>query len=257
MRILCLVKRVPAPGARINITEDEQYVDDKNLGHAISPHEECGVEAAVQLNEAHGGETTVLSMGGPETEEQLRAAISVGIDKMVLVPTDGSPMDPQQTAAALTAAIQELEAADGAFDLIIFGNESADQGGFQVGIRIAHTLGRPMVNGIKGLDPDEAAEGHIIARREVDAGFEVYELPLPACVGVKEGINLPRYPTMRGRLASKKAELASVEASAEPGGQSQVKLKSPPEQVSETEILGNGPEAASAVVDILDELGVL
>ena len=257
MRILCLVKRVPAPGARINITEDEQYVDDKNLGHAISPHEECGVEAAVQLNEAHGGETTVLSMGGPETEEQLRAAISVGIDKMVLVPTDGSPMDPQQTAAALTAAIQELEAADGAFDLIIFGNESADQGGFQVGIRIAHALGRPMVNGIKGLDPEGGADGHIVARREVDAGFEVYELPLPACVGVKEGINLPRYPTMRGRLASKKAELASVEASAEPGGQSQVKLKSPPEQVSETEILGNGPEAASAVVDILDELGVL
>ena len=257
MRILCLVKRVPAPGARINITEDEQYVDDKNLGHAISPHEECGVEAAVQLNEAHGGETTVLSMGGPETEEQLRAAISVGINKMVLVPTDGSPMDPQQTAAALTSAIQDLEAADGAFDLIIFGNESTDQGGFQVGIRIAHALGRPMVNGIKGLDPGEAAEGHIIARREVDAGFEVYELPLPACVGVKEGINLPRYPTMRGRLASKKAEMETVDATADAGGQAQVKLKSPPEQVSETEVLGNGPEAAPAVVDILEELGVL
>lgn len=257
MRILCLVKRVPAPGARINITDDEQYVDDKNLGHAVSPHEECGVEAAVQLNEAHGGETTVMSMGGPETEEQLRAAVSVGINKMVLVPTDGAPKDPQQTAAALTTAIQELEEADGPFDLIIFGNESADQGGFQVGVRIAHALGRPMVNGIKGLDLDEATEGHIIARREVDAGFEVYELPLPACVGVKEGINLPRYPTMRGRLASKKAELDTVEASAEAGGQSQVKLKSPPEQESTTEILGNGPEAAAAVVDILDELGVL
>lgn len=257
MRILCLVKRVPAPGARINITDDEQYVDDKNLGHAISPHEECGVEAAVQLNEKHGGETTVLSMGGAETEEQLRAAVSVGINKMVLVPTDGSPMDPQQTAVGLTAAIQELEETDGAFDLIIFGNESADQGGFQVGIRIAHALGRPMVNGIKGLDLDEATDGHIIARREVDAGFEVYELPLPACVGVKEGINLPRYPTMKGRLASKKAELGSVEASGEAGGQSQVRLKSPPETVSETVILGNGPDAAPAVVDILEELGVM
>ena len=196
-------------------------------------------------------------MGGAETEEQLRAAVSVGINKMVLVPTDGSPMDPQQTAVGLTAAIQELEEADGAFDLIIFGNESADQGGFQVGIRIAHALGRPMVNGIKGLDLDEATDGHIIARREVDAGFEVYELPLPACVGVKEGINLPRYPTMKGRLASKKAELGSVEASAEAGGQSQVRLKSPPETVSETVILGNGPDAAPAVVDILEELGVM
>jgi len=227
------------------------------LGHAISPHEECGVEAAVQLNELHGGETTVMSMGGAESEEQLRAAVSVGINKMVIVPTDGSPMDPQQTAAALTTAIQETEAADGAFDLIISGNESADQGGFQVGVRIAHALGRPMVNGIKGLDVGEAADGHIIARREVDAGFEVYELPLPACVGVKEGINLPRYPTMKGRLASKKAELTSVEATAEAGGQAQVKLKSPPETVSETVILGNGPEAAPAVVDILEELGVM
>jgi len=257
MRILALVKRVPAPGARINITADEQYVDDKNLGHAISPHEECGVEAAVQLVEKHGGDVTVMSMGGAESEEQLRAAVSVGVHKMVLIPTDGVPKDPQQTASALRTAITECEAADGAFDLIIFGNESADQGGFQVGVRVAHALGRPMVNGIKGLDLDEAPDGHIIARREVDAGFEVYELPLPACVGVKEGINLPRYPTMKGRLASKKAELHSVEASAEAGGQAQVRLKSPPEVASETVILGEGPDAAPAVVDLLEELGVM
>lgn len=264
MRILALVKRVPAPGARINITEDEQFVDDKNLGHAISPHEECGVEAAVQLIEKHGGEVTVMSLGGADSEEQLRAAISVGVAKMVLVPTDGSPWDPQRTAAALTTAIRELEEADGAFDLLIFGNESADSGGFQVGVRVAHALGRPMVNGIKGLElPEgqdgsaEAGDGHIIARREVDSGFEVYELPLPACVGVKEGINLPRYPTMRGRLASKKAELVSVGAEAEPGGQAQVRLVSPPEKISETVILGTGPDAAPAVVDLLEELGVL
>jgi len=262
MRILALVKRVPAPGARINISEDEQFVDDKNLGHAISPHEECGVEAAVQLVEAHGGEVTVLSMGGVASEEQLRVAVSVGVATMVLVPTDGSPKDPQETAAGLATAVNELEAANGSFDLIIFGNESADQGGFQVGIRVAHELGRPMVNGIKGLDLDDAAEGHIIARREVDSGFEVYELPLPACVGVKEGINLPRYPTMRGRLASKKAELRSIEAVPSDhahanGRQAQVRLVSPPEKVSETVILGSGPDAAPAVVDLLEELGVL
>jgi electron transfer flavoprotein beta subunit len=269
MRILALVKRVPAPGARINITEDEQYVDDKNLGHAISPHEECGVEAAVQLVEKHGGEVTVMSLGGADSEEQLRAAISVGVEKMVLVPTDGSPWDPQRTAAALTSAINELEEADGAFDLLIFGNESADSGGFQVGVRVAHALGRPMVNGIKGLElPEgqdgsaEAGDGHIIARREVDGGFEVYELPLPACVGVKEGINLPRYPTMRGRLASKKAELTAIEPLTDAGThangrQAQVRLVSPPEKVSETVILGTGPEAAPAVVDLLEELGVM
>ncbi len=266
MRILALVKRVPAPGARINITEDEQHVDDKNLGHAISPHEECGVEAAVQLIEQYGGDATVMSMGADVSEEQLRAAVSVGISKMVLVPTNGSPKDPQATASALVAAIRELEEQDGVFDLIIFGNESADQGGFQVGIRVAHELGRAMVNGIKGLEipdgQDGSGDGHIVARREVDAGFEVYELPLPACVGVKEGINLPRYPTMKGRLASKKAELVSlaVEADADAhanGRQAQTRLKSPPETATETVILGDGVDAAPAVVDLLEELGVL
>ncbi len=257
MRILALVKRVPAPGARINITEDEQHVDDKHLGHAVSPHEECGTEAAVQLIEKHGGEVTVLTLGPPEAEEQLRYAASTGVSKIVLVPTDGTPYDPQRTSSALTAAIGQLEDADGAFDLIIFGNESADSGGFQVGIRVAHALGRPMVNSIKGLDIDEAPEGHIVARREVDSGVEVYELPMPACVGVKEGINLPRYPTMKGRLASKKAELNTVETDGDEGGQKMVRLVSPPETVNETVILGTGPEAAGAVVDLLEELGVM
>ena len=56
-----------------------------------------------------------------------------------------------------------------ATDAVVAGNESADQGGFQVGIRVAHALGRPMVNGIKGLDVDGASEGHILANREISA----------------------------------------------------------------------------------------
>ena len=77
--------------------------------------------------------------------------MSVGIQRAVLLPTTDDEWDPQRTAAAITAAIAELEAADGTFDVILFGNESADSGGFQVGIRVAHALGRPMVNGAKGL----------------------------------------------------------------------------------------------------------
>ena len=90
----------------------------------------------------------------------------------------------------------ELEAG-GPFDLILFGNESADSGGFQVGVRVARSLGRPIVNGGKALSIDDGAAR---VERETDAGREVYRLPLPAVVGVKEGINLPRYPTMKGRL---------------------------------------------------------
>jgi electron transfer flavoprotein beta subunit len=219
VQILVCVKRVPAPGARINVTEDGQGVDAAHLGFTTSPHEECAVEEAVRITEARGGD-----------------------------------WDPQRTSAALTEAIDGLEAADGAFDLILFGNESADAGGFQVGVRVAHALDRPIVNGIKSI---EVGENTLSARREIDGGFEVYELPMPAALGVKEGINLPRYPTMKGRLASKKAAVGEVAVDTPDGGQTRLRLYRPEEQVSETVILGTGPDAAGAVVDLFEELGVL
>lgn len=254
MKILVCVKRVPAPGARINITDDGQAVDTAFLGFTVSPHEECAVEAAVQLTEKYGGEVTVLTLGPPEAEEQLRTAVSVGAIKGMLVPIEGGEWDPQRTAAAITQSIRQLESTEGAYDLVLFGNESADSCGYQVGVRVAYALGRPMVNGAKGLDVNEQVA---VVRRESDAGQEIYRLPMPSCVGIKEGINLPRYPTMKGRLASKKAEVSRVVQEAPVGGLKMVTLQRPPERVSNTQILGTGPEAAPAVVDLLVELGVL
>ena len=254
MRVLVCVKRVPAPGAKINITADGQAVDTAYLAFTTSPHEECAVEAAVQLVEAHGGEATVLTLGPGEAEEQLRYAASVGVAKCVLLPIDTADWDPQRTAAAITAAISAHEAVDGPFDLVLFGNESADSGNFQVGVRVAHALGRPMVNGVKGIEIDG---GTARAKREADAGVEVYALPLPAVLGVKEGINLPRYPTMKGRLNAKKVAVDAVAPEAEPGGQRMVTLVQAAEQASQTVVLGHGPDAAPAVVDLLEELGIL
>ena len=254
MRILCCVKRVPAPGAKINVTTDGLAVDAAHLGFTTSPHEECGVEEAVQIAEREGGEVTVLTLGPAESAEQLRYAASVGAHHGVLVETAGAAWDPQRTARALTAAIELLEADGGLFDLILFGNESADSGGFQVGVRVSYALGRPIVNGVKGIDIDGST---VRARREIEGGFEVYELALPAALGVKEGISLPRYPTMRGRLASKRLAITTLEIDAAEGGQAMVRLHRPAETVSQTVILGHGPEAAPAVVDVLEELGVL
>jgi electron transfer flavoprotein beta subunit len=253
MKILVCVKRVPAPGARINITDDGQQVDTAFLGFTVSPHEECAVEAAVQLVEQHGGEVTVLTLGPAEAEEQLRTAVSVGAAKAVLVPIDGQDWDPQRTASAIASVVNELEGANGSFDLILFGNESADSCGYQVGVRAALKLSRPMVNGAKGIEIDGTSAK---IRRESDAGQDIYVLPMPAAVGVKEGINLPRYPTMKGRLASKKVDISRSETSASAGGLKMIQLQRPPERVSNTQILGTGPEAASAIVDLLEELGV-
>ena len=208
----------------------------------------------MQLVEAHGGESHVLTLGTAEAEEQCRWAASIGVTQATLVDVGAMDWDPQRTAPALTDAIREIEAADGAFDVIVFGNESADTGGFQVGIRVANALARPMVNGAKGLS---LGDGVANVEREADAGRETYELPLPAVIGVKEGINLPRYPTMKGRLASKKVEIQSIQPTGEVGGLHKLTLRQPPERKSETILLGTGPEAASAVVDVLEEIGVL
>jgi electron transfer flavoprotein beta subunit len=255
MRVLVCVKRVPAPGAKINITDDGQQVDATNLGYTMSPHEECGVELAVQLVEAHGGESHVVTLGVAEAEEQLRYAASIGANKATLVDVGTQGWDPQRTARALTQAIRSIEQTDGTFDVIIFGNESADSGGFQVGIRVARALGRPVVNGLKGVDLSDDATV-VEARRETDSGFEVYRLPVPAVIGVKEGITWPRYPTMRGRLASKKLVVEQGTSDAAAGGQTMVRLNRPEENVSETIILGEGPEAAGKVVELLKELGL-
>jgi len=258
LRILVCVKRVPAPGAQITLTNDQRAVDARNLAFTTSPHEECAVEEAIRLVEEHGGEITVLTVGPPEAEEQLRFAISVGAHHAILVTNDtiadGEDPDPQATACAIVEAVRSLEADAGGFDLLLFGNESADSGGFQVGIRVAHAFGRPIVNGIKAI---EVADGALTARRECDAGFEVYRLTLPAVLGVKEGINLPRYPTLPGRLRSKKAEIGTIAASPATGGLTMVRFETPVVEVSETVVLGTGADAAGAVVDLLSELGLV
>ena len=254
MRVLVAVKRVPAPGARIVLTDDAQDIDANMLGFAISPHEECAVEEAIRIVEAHGGSTTVITLGPPEAEDQLRAAFSIGADGAVLLSTDETDWPPMPTATALAAVIGELEDRAGVFDLILFGTESADSGGYQVGVRVAYALSRPILSGIKGID---IADGRLTAQRETPSGNEVYQVALPAAISVKEGINLPRYPTLKGRLSAKKKEVETFAPYASSSGQSKIRLVAPPIQESQTRILGEGPEAAAALVDVFEELGVL
>ena len=253
MNILVCVKRVPAPGARIVLTEDGLGIDTRHLGFTTSPHEECAVEAAVQLREKHGGSVTVLTLGPPESTEQLRYCVSVGADRVALAPSDTTEWDPQATAAALVDAIGQLESG-APFDLILFGNESADSGGYQVGIRVARALGRPVISGLKGIEIDGE---EMVGRRETDQGFEVYRLPMPAVAAAKEGITLPRYPTLPGRLKSRRATIEETPVDPAAGRQEMVGLFNPVEEQTETVILGHGADAAPRVVKLLEEVGLL
>jgi len=253
VRILVCVKRVPMTGGKIVLTEDAQSIETKHLGFTISPHEECGVEEAVRLIEAHGGESVVLTLGPPEAEEQLRDAMALGADRAIHLVSDGVEWDPQATAAAIVEAVRADEAANGPFDLVFLGNESADSGGYQIGIRVAYALGRPVATGLKGVTVDGDA---VRCEQEVPGGRDVYVLPLPAVVTVLEGLNLPRYPSVPAKLrAQRKPVDASSPTRPEPRLE-KLRLVVPESQGKEAEILGHGPDAAPAVVEVLQRIGV-
>lgn len=255
MQVLVAIKRVPLTGGRIVLTPDGQAIDTRFLGFAVSPHEECAVEEAVRLVEAQGGESVVLTLGPAAAEEQLRDAMAIGVDRAVLLQAEEGEWDPGATAAAITDAIRAQEAAHGPFDVILFGNEAADTGDFQVGIRVAAALDRPCLSGLKWLT---VAEGRLRGRREAaGGGWETYDVPLPAVASVKEGINLPRYPSVPGRLRARRKEVEVVAPAPRAAGLVKLGLRVPVEQRAAVEILGRGADAAPAVVDMLERIGVL
>jgi electron transfer flavoprotein beta subunit len=248
VRILVCVKRVPITGGKMVLTDDAQALQTRHLGFTISPHEECGVEEAVRIVEGQGGEVVVLTLGPEEAVDQLRESMALGADRAIhLVSAD--EWDAQGTAGAIVEAIRT----DEAFDLIVFGNESADAGNYQVGIRVAYALGLPVVTGLKGLT---VADGRVRCEQEVPGGRDVYDVPLPAVVTVKEGLNLPRYPSVPAKLRANRNPVDARAVERPAPKLEKLRLAVPEGQGKHAEILGNGPEAAPKVVEVMQQLGV-
>jgi electron transfer flavoprotein beta subunit len=174
----------------------------------------------------------------------------------VLIETEpGLEVGPIATAAALHAV-----AADRGFDLVLLGNEASDTGDYQVGIRLAHLLGWPAATGIKALAVDDAA-GWASASRTYRGVLETFALELPCVVTVKEGINLPRYPSLPGRLRAKRAPITRVpgpESAGAPAADVRMtSLRVPDAPKKQATVLGQGAGAVPALVDVLVQLGVV
>jgi len=236
------------------LSDDGLSVDARHVGFTVSPHEECAVEEAVRLVEANGGAVTVLTLGPEESVDQLRAAVAVGAHRAVHLATDGREWDPGATAGAISDAVRADLDAGTSYDLLLFGNEAADTGDYQVPIRVAHALGLPCVTGIKQL----AVGGSMAtAKREASGGWEVFELPLPAVVAVREGINLPRFASVPGRLRARKMPIDRREPAWPGNGLDMVRLVVPGGEDKRVEVLGTGPEAAPAAASIIRNLGLV
>jgi electron transfer flavoprotein beta subunit len=247
--VLVCVKRVPDVGGEVMLTSDALSVDARHVGFTLSAHESCAVELGVQI-----GDATVLTLGPAEAVEQLRSALGVGCTAATLVEADTAGFGPADVAREIAAVVRAHEEAGRTHDLILLGNDAADTGDFQVGIRLAYELGRPVVNGVKAVS---VADGVVTARGDApDGGVETFQVPLPAVVTVLEGGVEPRYPTITGRMKAKKVAVETLAPVAAPTGPSRVRLTLPPAQPSTVEVLGEGAAAAPAVVELFRSLGV-
>jgi electron transfer flavoprotein beta subunit len=122
-----------------------------------------------------------------------------------------------------------------------------------VAIRVAHALGLPVVNGLKKI---ELQEGNVRCERDAGGARDVYVVPMPAVLTTLEGLNLPRYPSVPGRLRAKSKPLAVSEPARPEQKLEKLRLVVPPGQGKQAEILGEGPAAAPKVVELMQSLGV-
>lgn len=252
--VLVCIKRVPEISSQVLLSEDGQSVDARHVGYTVSAHEEAAVELAIAVSDATDGTATVLTLGPGDAVEQLRDAIAVGCRRAVHIEADSDGFGPADVALAIAGFVKAEHDAGTEHDLVLVGNDAADTGDFQVGVRLSYALDRPVLTGISTVEVDGAT---VTARGAGPDGDEVFEIPMPAVLTISEGGVDPRYPSIVGRMKAKKTPIETIETDVVPVGTRRVTLKSPPEQPSSVEVLGKGPEAAAAVVDMLLKIGVV
>ena len=206
MNIVVCVKRVADTAAEKKLDPNDFTLDRESVESVMNPLDEYGVEEALKLKEAHGGEITILTMGPDGAEKNaVRKALALGADKGVLVKDDqlhGS--DAMATAYTLALALGQQE-----FDLVILGSESTDARTSLVPQALAQLLGVPGLTYAKKI---EVNDSKVTIHREEEGGYVVVEADLPAVVSVVKGINEPRYATLKGIMSAKQKPVETLGA---------------------------------------------
>jgi electron transfer flavoprotein beta subunit len=203
MNIVVLVKQVPDSSAERALRSDDNTVDRGSASNVINEMDEYAIEEALRVQEAHGGEVTVLTMGPEGASESIRKALSMGPDRAVHVLDEalhGSCA--LSTSKVLAAALGRLGA-----DLVLCGAESTDGRVQVMAHMLAERLGIAALTGARKLTVDGAS---LTIERQTDEGFEVVAAQVPAVVSVWDTINEPRYPSFKGIMAAKKKPVQTL-----------------------------------------------
>ena len=202
MNILVCIKQVPAKDAPLSIAG--HWIKESDIGFEMNEPDSYALEEALRLKEKHGGEVVVLSFGPERVKQTIKEALAKGADRGIHIADDNfAQLDPLGTAKVLAAAIGKEK-----FDLLLTGLQSDDHGFGQTGVLLAALLNLPHATIIMQID---VQDGKMKLKRELEAGwFQWIECPLPAVLSIQSGINKVRYATLKGIMAAKKKEIATV-----------------------------------------------
>ncbi len=204
MDIIVCIKQVPDTAAKIKIASDEKSIDLTDIEMVISPFDEYAVEEAIRIKEAKGGNTTVITYGPDRASQALRQCLAMGIDDAIHIKSDKfETSDAIVTANILAAVIKTLN-----YDLILFGKQGVGIDNAQVPAIVAEMLNLPQALVITKLELKSDKEA--LVNYEIEGGIATVEVKLPAVFSTEKGINEPRYPTLKGIMASKKKPIKEL-----------------------------------------------
>lgn len=258
MNLVVCIKQVPNT-TEIKIDPVTNTLIREGVESILNPFDTYAVEEAVRLKEKHGGSVTALCMGPPQGEEILREAVSLGVDKIVLLSDRRfAGADTWATSLTLAAAIRKL----GDVDLVITGQQATDGDTAQVGPGIAAHMGLPQTCFVRQVEAVECK--NVILQRLMEDGFDRVQMQMPAVISVVKEINTPRLPSLRGKKNAKTAELEIWNCDDLGLSETEVGLNGSPTQVLKIftpkhdkvteKFTGPADEAADLMVKRLDQL---
>jgi electron transfer flavoprotein beta subunit len=248
MKIAVCIKQVPTREWQPRLTDDKRGIREQDASWELNEPDAYALEEGLRLKEKHGGEVVVCAAGPARVTAVIREALARGADRAIHVNDDAlGRADGIATADALAEAMREE-----AFDLILTGLQSDDQGHAQTGVVLAARLGRPHATIIMEV---QVADGRLRVKRELEGGwFQWVAMPLPAVLTIQSGINQLRYATLKGIMASKKKEVRVAALAVPVTPRLEVVSLHVPEKSKQTEMLAGSPaEAAATLVRKLRE----
>jgi electron transfer flavoprotein alpha/beta subunit len=224
MKIVVCIKQVP-DSAEVRINPETNTLIRDGVPTIINPYDLHALEAGLQIRETAGGKVTVLTMGPPQAETALREAIAMGADEAVLL-TDRAfaGSDTWATAYTLSKAVELIGA-----DVILCGKQAIDGDTAQVGPEMAEFMDMPHISYIRKI-VDVAAD-KLVVQRLMDDGYDVVESSLPVLLTVVKELNVPRLPSLKGKMAAKKAEIRKMSAADLGADEKNLGLNGSPTQV--------------------------